>query len=78
MANLLEYRVACVSIDLLKAEHGVNRSPTLKSNCAKNLHNARDAEQVGICVAKGAIGVVETHEANDVPTQCAHFVDKGV
>ncbi len=37
-----------------------------------------DAAQVTDVRCKDAIGVVETHEAVDVPALCAHFVDKGV
>ena len=78
MANPLACRVACASMDLLKTGAWQQQVANIEAQLREELAPCRDAEQVADVRCKGAIGVVETHEAVDVPALCAHFVDKGV
>ena len=51
---------------------------SIEAPLSVELAPCRDAEQIADVRRKGAIGVVETREAVDVPALCAQFVNKGV
>ena len=65
-------------MDLQKSEAWQQQVANIEAQLSEGLAPCRNAEQVADVRCKGAIGVLETHEAVDVPALCAHFADKGV
>ncbi|WP_297374755.1 adenosylmethionine--8-amino-7-oxononanoate transaminase [Acidiferrobacter sp.] len=78
MANPLACAAAVASIDLLTASDWQIRVADIEGQLARELDACRGLAAVGDVRVLGAIGVVETRAAIDLPALTARFVEAGV
>ncbi len=78
MANPLACAVAAASIDLLLASPWQQRVAQIEAGLRAGLMACRDLPSVADVRVKGAIGVVEMHEAIDLPRVQAALMQQGV
>ena len=78
MANPLACAAAVASVDLLTASDWQIRVAHIEGQLARELDACRGLAAVGDVRVLGAIGVVETRAAIDLPALTARFVEAGV
>jgi adenosylmethionine-8-amino-7-oxononanoate aminotransferase len=78
MGNPLACAAANASLDLFEREPRLKQVARIESLLAKNLEPARALPNVRDVRVKGAIGVIELHEAPDLTHMKRRFVEEGI
>jgi adenosylmethionine-8-amino-7-oxononanoate aminotransferase len=78
MANALACAAANASLDLFEREPRLKQVAAIEAQMTEALASCRDLPQVRDVRVRGAIGVVELNQIDDIDALRARFVDEGV